>query len=61
MAKVRFMERIRFSLLHSVQTDFGAHPASSPMDTRGTIPGDEAPGREADRLNLVPRSKMMEL
>jgi hypothetical protein len=29
-----------FSLLHSVQTNSGAHPASYPMGTGGSFPGD---------------------
>jgi hypothetical protein len=28
-----------FSLLHNVQTDTGAHPASYPMGTGGSFPG----------------------
>jgi hypothetical protein len=32
-----------FSLHHRVQTGSGAHPASYPMDTRGSFPG----GKEA--------------
>jgi hypothetical protein len=31
-----------FSLHHRVQNDSGAHPASYPMDTRGSFPGGEA-------------------
>jgi hypothetical protein len=31
-----------FSLLHSVQTDTGAHPASYPMGTRADSPGVKA-------------------
>jgi hypothetical protein len=31
----------RFSLLHSVQTGSGAHPASYPMCTLGSFPGGE--------------------
>jgi hypothetical protein len=31
--------RAKISLLHSVQTGFGAHPASYPMDTDGEFPG----------------------
>jgi hypothetical protein len=37
-----------FSLHHRVQNGSGAHPASYPMDTRGSFPGGKAPGREAD-------------
>jgi hypothetical protein len=32
----------RFSLLHSVQTGSGAHPASYPMGTAGDFPGGKA-------------------
>jgi hypothetical protein len=33
-----------FSLHHPVQTASGTHPASYPMDTRGSFPGDKAAG-----------------
>jgi hypothetical protein len=33
-----------FSLHHRVQTSSGAHPASCPMDTRGSFPGGKAAG-----------------
>jgi hypothetical protein len=33
-----------FSILYIVQTGSGAHPASYPMDTVGTFPGDKAAG-----------------
>jgi hypothetical protein len=33
-----------FSLHHRVQTGCGAHPASYPMDTRGSFPGGKAAG-----------------
>jgi hypothetical protein len=33
-----------FSLLHRVQTDSGAHPASYPMDTESSSPGVKAAG-----------------
>jgi hypothetical protein len=33
-----------FSLLHSVQTSSGAHPASYPMVTEGSFPGGKAAG-----------------
>jgi hypothetical protein len=33
-----------FSLLHSVPTDSGAHPASYPMGTGGSLPGDKVAG-----------------
>jgi hypothetical protein len=34
----------RFSLLHSVQTDSGAHPASYPTGTGDSFPGGKAAG-----------------
>jgi hypothetical protein len=38
-----------FSSSPSVQTGFGAHPASCPMGTGGPFPGGKArPGRDAD-------------
>jgi hypothetical protein len=38
-----------FSSILCVQTGSGAHPASSPMGTRGPFPGSKAwPGRDAD-------------
>jgi hypothetical protein len=33
-----------FSLHHRVQNGSGAHPASYPMGTRGSFPGDKAAG-----------------
>jgi hypothetical protein len=33
-----------FSLHHRVQNGSGAHPASYPMGTRGSLPGDKAAG-----------------
>jgi hypothetical protein len=33
-----------FPLLHSVQTDSGAHQASYPMGTGGSFPGGKAAG-----------------
>jgi hypothetical protein len=33
-----------FSLHHRVQNGSGAHPASSPIGTRGFFPGDKAAG-----------------
>jgi hypothetical protein len=38
-----------FSLHHRVQNDSGAHPASYPMGIRGSFPGIQRPGREADQ------------
>jgi hypothetical protein len=33
-----------FPLLHSVKTDYGAHPASYPMDIGGSFPGSKVAG-----------------
>jgi hypothetical protein len=42
MAKVQFLAGVRdISLLHSIQTSCGAHPASYPMGTKGSFPGDK--------------------
>jgi hypothetical protein len=42
---VRFpAEAGNFSLHHRVQNGSGAHPASYPMGTRGSFPGDKAAG-----------------
>jgi hypothetical protein len=43
---VRFESRYgqEFSLLHVVQTDSGAHPASYSMSTGGSFPGRKAAG-----------------
>jgi hypothetical protein len=42
---VRFPKGVRvFPLLHSVRTDSGAHPASYPMGTGGSFPGDKPTG-----------------
>jgi hypothetical protein len=38
-----------FSLLHSVQTDFEAHPAYYPMGNGVNFPGVEQPGLEVDQ------------
>jgi hypothetical protein len=48
-----------FSLLHHVQTGSGAHPASYPMDTRGSFPGDKTAKAWIwpTHLHLVPRSR----
>jgi hypothetical protein len=35
---------VRISLLHVVQTGFGVHPASYPMDTGGSFPGGKVTG-----------------
>jgi hypothetical protein len=36
---------VAFSLVHSVQTVSGAHPASYPMDSGDSFPGGKAAGR----------------
>jgi hypothetical protein len=43
-AGVRVLEGQEFSLLHVVQADFGAHPASYPLGTAGPFPVDKAAG-----------------
>jgi hypothetical protein len=37
-----------FPLHHRFQNGSGVHPASYPMDTRGSFPEVKQPGREAD-------------
>jgi hypothetical protein len=37
-----------FSPLHVIQTGYGAHPATYPMDNRDSFPGVKRPGREAE-------------
>jgi hypothetical protein len=50
-SKVRFPATAgNFSLHHRDQNGSGAHPASYPMGTRGSIPGGKGPGHEADHL-----------
>jgi hypothetical protein len=49
-----------FSLLHSVETGSGAHPASYPMSNGVLPPGVKRRGYEAD-LHPVPRSGIVEL
>jgi hypothetical protein len=45
MIRVRFLARAgNVSLQHHVQTGGGAHPASYPVGTRGSFPGDKAAG-----------------
>jgi hypothetical protein len=39
-----------FSLHHCIHNGSGTHPASYPLGTRGSFPGVNRPGREADRL-----------
>jgi hypothetical protein len=48
-SRVRFpAEAGNFSLHHSVQNGFWAHPVSYPMGTRDLSLGVKRPGREAD-------------
>jgi hypothetical protein len=44
MAQVRFQAVKDFPLLHSIQTDSEAHPASSPMSTGGSFPRSKPAG-----------------
>jgi hypothetical protein len=53
MARVQFPAVQDFSLLHSVQTDSGAHPISYPVGTVGFFAG--------VKLHLVPCSRKVEL
>jgi hypothetical protein len=46
-----------FSLVHSVQISFGAHPAFRPMSTRGEVAEHEV----ITNLHLVLRSGIVEL
>jgi hypothetical protein len=48
---VQFPERAEY-FLQSIQTGFGAHPASYPIGIRGTFRGIKQPKREADQLVL---------
>jgi hypothetical protein len=50
--RVRFSVVQHFSLLHSVETDSGAYPASYPVGTGAISPGAKRQGREADHLSL---------
>jgi hypothetical protein len=43
-ARVRFPAWQDFSLLHSVHTEFEAHPSSYPIGTGSNFPGDKATG-----------------
>jgi hypothetical protein len=55
-SRFRFPVGVRnFSLHHSVQNGFGAHPACYPMGTRGSFPGVKV--KLTTHLHLVPRSK----
>jgi hypothetical protein len=60
-ARVRFPAWQDFYLLHSAQTDSGAHPASYSVGAGGGIyPVIKRPGRGA-HLRLMLRSRLMEL
>jgi hypothetical protein len=53
-AEVRFLEgKIHFSLVHSIQTGSGVHPASYSMGSRGCFPGGV---KLTTHLQPVPRS-----
>jgi hypothetical protein len=60
-SRVRFLVGAgKFSLHHRVQNGSGFHPASYPMGTRGSFPGEKS-GRGVKlttRLRLVWRSRM---
>jgi hypothetical protein len=68
MIGVRFPARAgNFSLRHRFQTGSEAHPASCPMSTRGSLPGNKSAGaywyetwpltlREEHRLRLSEKS-----
>jgi hypothetical protein len=54
----------KLSLVHSVQTGSGVHPASYPVGTGISSDGVKRRGREADLsppIHLMPRSRMVEL
>jgi hypothetical protein len=42
-------DNARFFVLHSIQADSEAHPASYPTGTGDSFPGEQAAGGEADR------------
>jgi hypothetical protein len=46
-----------FSLHHRVQNGFGAHPASYPMDNKGSFPGGKATGAWSWPLSIYCRSQ----
>jgi hypothetical protein len=52
-----------FSLLHSVHTGSGFHPASHKMGTKGSFSGSKAAGgvKLTVHFHLVPRSRIVEL
>jgi hypothetical protein len=50
MARLRFRP-MQFFVLHSVQTDSDAHPASFSMGTVGSLPGGKRTGRDADHTS----------
>jgi hypothetical protein len=50
-----------FSLLHSVQTGYGAYPAFYSMDTGGSFPWVKTPRSEAYHSHLTSAEIMVEL
>lgn len=48
MAQVQFLAMHDFSLLHRVQTGYGAHPAFHPMGTADSFPSVKHQGCQAD-------------
>jgi hypothetical protein len=56
-------KRFLFSLLHSFQTDSGAHPASYSMRMGGSFPRVKRPGvvKLTTDLHRVPTSRIVEL
>jgi hypothetical protein len=50
-------KKTEFSILHSVQTGYGVHTASNSLCTAPSFPE----GKAAGALNLVPRSRKLEL
>jgi hypothetical protein len=54
VSRVRFPAGAgNFSLHHRVQNGSGAHPASYPMDTRGSFPGGKAAGARSRPLTFI--------
>jgi hypothetical protein len=63
MTRIRFQQGKDFPLLHSIQTDSGAHPASYPMGIGGVFPwGVKQPDEKlTNHFHLVRKSRMIEL
>jgi hypothetical protein len=51
--KISTQEKTDFSLFRSVQTGFGAHPASYPTGTESFFPGSKAAGVWIWRLTFL--------